>query len=263
MLQIVYAVLACGLFLVSGFCGLVLCQYLPERHRDIHTVEFIRLAIGALVTFLAIVLGLLTASSKQHFDNISKSYRHMAAEIVLLDARLREVGSATAPIRAELRSYLASVVFSTWPDEPPPSGEYLRGLPAGQSESIQLSALLGHVAQQIRDLVPATPAQAAALAAVTQRFAAFSEARWTVIETDHPTIPTAFYGLMLFWTSLMFVGFGLCAPRNAVVAVTVLICAISLASVIFVILELEDSSAGLIAISSRPLRAVLADLDRE
>jgi hypothetical protein len=42
----------------------------------------------------------------------------------------------------------------------------------------------------------------------------------------------------------------------------VLICAVSLASVIYVILELDDSSSGLIAISSSPLREALADLDR-
>ena len=85
---------------------------------------------------------------------------------------------------------------------------------------------------------------------------------WTVIETEQPTIPSPFYDLMLFWMALMFMGFGLCAPRNRVVAVTVLICAVSLASVIYVILELEDSSSGLIAISSQPLRDALADIDR-
>ena len=83
-----------------------------------------------------------------------------------------------------------------------------------------------------------------------QQFDAFTSARWVVIETEHPTIPGLFYALMLFWTALMFVGFGLCAPRNAVVAVTVLICAVSLASVIYVILELDDPARGLIAIST-------------
>jgi len=94
------------------------------------------------------------------------------------------------------------------------------------------------------------------------RFQDFITARWAVIETDHRTIPPAFYALMLFWTALMFVDFGLRAPRTAVAAVTVLICAVSLASVIYVILELDDSTSGLIAISSNPLREALADLDR-
>lgn len=262
MLTIAYAVFYCGLFLIAGIAGLTLRGYLPEHHRDRDTLDFIRLVVGALVTFLAIVLGLLTASSKQHFDNVSNSYRHMAAEVVLLDGELREIGAETEPIRAEMRTYLASVISSTWPNEPAPPGEFLRGLPSGQAESTKLSALLRHVEEQIREFHPATPMQAALKASVEQRFNAFTDARWAVIETDHTTIPSAFYGLMLFWTALIFVGFGLCAPRNAVVAVTVLISAVSLASVIYVILELEDASRGFIVISSTPLRDALADLDR-
>jgi hypothetical protein len=263
MLQIAEAVFSCGLFLIAGIVGLVLHGYLPERHRDRDTMDFVRLVVGSLVTFLAIVLGLLTASSKSHFDNVANSYRHMASQIVLLDDGLREIGREAEPIRAEVRAYLAAVIFSTWPDEPAPSGEFPRGLPPGQSESSVLSTLLRHVDEQIHALQPMTPAQDRLVPAVGQQFDAFTGARWVVIETEHPTIPDLFYALMLFWTALMFVGFGLCAPRNAVVAVTVLICAVSLASVIYVILELDDPAGGLIAISSTPLREALTDLDRK
>jgi hypothetical protein len=262
MLQIAEAVVSCGLFMIAGIAGRILRGYLPERHRDRDTMDFVRLAVGALVTFLAIVLGLLTASSKSHFDNVSNSYRHLASEIVLLDGSLREIGREAEPIRAEVRAYLAAVIFSTWPNEPAPSGDFLRGLAPGQAESSALSTLLRHVGEQIQELRATTPIQASRIAAVPPQFDTFTKARWAVIETENPTIPTAFYNLMLFWTALMFVGFGLCAPHNAVVAVTVLICAVSLASVIFVILELDDSAGGLIAISSSPLRDALADIDR-
>ena len=66
---------------------------------------------------------------------------------------------------------------------------------------------------------------------------------------------------MLFWTTLMFLGFGLCAPRNTVAAVAIVICAVSLASVIYVMLELDDPLRGLLGISSDPLRQALADLN--
>ena len=137
--------------------GLVLRGYLPERHRDRDTLDFVRLVVGSLVTFLAIVLGLLTASSKSHFDNVSNRYRHLASQIVLLDDVLREIGREAEPIRAEIRAYLAAVIFSTWPEETAPSGEYLRGLAPGQSESSALSALLHHVDAQVHGLQTATP----------------------------------------------------------------------------------------------------------
>ncbi len=262
MLQIAAAVFACLLFLAAGLAGLILRRHLPERHRDRDTLDFIRLAVGALVTFLAIVLGLLTASSKTHFDNVSNNYRHLAAAIVQLDSQFGEIGDAAAPVRAELRAYLAAVIASTWPNEPAPSGEFIHGLGPGQRESVTLSALLRSVAGQVQALQPTTTVSARLISATVQRFDAFSDARWALIETDHTTIPGPFYALMLFWTALMFMGFGLCAPRNAVVGVTVLICAVSLASVIFVILELDDPAGGLIAISSDSLRAALADIDR-
>jgi len=262
MQQIAEAVLYCGLFLFAGIAGLILRRHLPERHRDRDTLDFVRLVVGALVTFLAIVLGLLTASAQSHFDNVGNTYRHMAGQVVQLDDALRETRTAGEPIRSALRGYLAAVIFSTWPDEPAPTGSFRRGLPPGQQESTALSALLRRVQAQIEELDPKALPAASLKATVVALFQDFITARWAVIETDHRTIPPAFYGLMLFWTALMFVGFGLCAPRTAVAAVTVLICAISLASVIYVILELDDSSSGLIAISSNPLREALADLDR-
>jgi hypothetical protein len=262
MQQIGEAILSCGLFLLAGIAGIVVRGYLPEHHRDRDTLDFVRVAVGALVTFLAIVLGLLTASSKAHFDDISDSYRRMAAELTQLDSELREVGDETAPIRADMRAYLAAVIASTWPNEPAPSGSYLHGLPPGQTEATSLTTLLRHAEAQILLLQQQRPQEAALLSVVMNHYIAFTRARWAVIEADHPTIPLAFYKLMLFWTVLMFMGFGLCAPRSRVVAMTGLICAVSLASVIYVILELDDPSQGLIAVSSAPLRESLADMDR-
>ncbi|HET6196660.1 MAG TPA: hypothetical protein VFE12_12925, partial [Acetobacteraceae bacterium] len=94
MQQIAEAVLYCGLFLFAGIAGLILRRHLPERHRDRDTLDFVRLVVGALVTFLAIVLGLLTASAQSHFDNVGNTYRHMAGQVVQLDDALRETRTA-------------------------------------------------------------------------------------------------------------------------------------------------------------------------
>ena len=256
------ALFACALFLGSGIAGLLLRGVLPERHRDHETTEFVKLLLSALVAFLAIVLGLLTASAKAHFDDVSEAYRHFGATIVELDHALRENGPAAADVRQEMRAYLAAVIASTWPQEPAPSGSYLRGLPSGQAESVQLSSLLSKVEMTLHN-IQATPDPTGIEAEALTRFGDLVDARWRVIETSHPTLPGLFYALMLFWTALVFLGFGLSAKRNAVVAVTVVICAVSLASVIYVILDLDTPLSGQLAVSSAPLRDALADLDRE
>ncbi len=139
--QIGQAVLACALFVLAGVGGLLLRSSLPERHRDRETGNFIQLVVGAMITFLAIVLGLLTASAKTHFDEVGNSYRHYAAELVLVDHDLREMGIEANAIRRELRSYLAAVIFSTWSEEPAPGGVYQRGLEPGQKEGATLTTL--------------------------------------------------------------------------------------------------------------------------
>lgn len=260
--QIGDAALACGLFVFAGIGGLLLRNSLPERHRDRDTANFIQLVVGAMVTFLAIVLGLLTASAKAHFDDVGASYRHFATELVLVDQDLREMGAETTAIRAELRGYLAAVIFSTWPEEPAPSGTYRRGLEAGQRESATLTGILQGVELNLRDFRPVTPLQIQLEPAVIDRFNSLVDARWAVIETGHPTIADPFYRLMLFWAALVFFGIGLCAPRNLVVLLTVIIFSVSVASDVYVILELDDPVGGLIAISSTPLREALAAIDR-
>jgi hypothetical protein len=260
--QVIQAFLSCCLFLACGAIGLALGSRLSERHRDRETMEFLRLAVGALVTFLAIVLGLLTASSKSHFDDVANSYRHLSAQIVQFDHLLREVQTNEAnEIRAAMRSYLASVVASTWPLEAPPNGSYLHDLPGGQSESVALSTLLASMELRLRTMHSADFQQAQLIRNSLDKFTAMTNARWTVIETGHSSMPAPFFDVMVIWTGLMFLGFGLSAPRNAVSTATMVICALSLASIIYVILELDDPLGGLIAISSAPLREALADLD--
>ena len=78
--------------------------------------------ITLLVTFTAIVLGLLTTSVKAGFDAAYSARGDDAAQLAQLDRCLREYGPETAPIRQQLRGYVAAVIASTWPDEPRPVG---------------------------------------------------------------------------------------------------------------------------------------------
>ena len=52
----------------SAAVGFSVHYLVPERHRSAQSIEVVQLAIGLLVTFAAIVLGLLTTSVKAGFD---------------------------------------------------------------------------------------------------------------------------------------------------------------------------------------------------
>jgi hypothetical protein len=65
---------------------------------------------------------------------------------------------------------------------------------------------------------------------------------------------------MVFWLSAIFVSTTLFVQANMVVTTSLFVCALSLASAIFLILELDDPFTGLMGISSSILRNALLPL---
>jgi hypothetical protein len=65
---------------------------------------------------------------------------------------------------------------------------------------------------------------------------------------------------MVFWLAVIFISWGIYAPPNTTIVVTMLIAALSISSAIFLILEMYTPYQGWIQISSAPLRAALAQL---
>src|SRR5580704_692602 len=108
------------LLLAATAVGLFTKTKLHERHRTGESKELINLAISLQVTFTAIVLGLLTSSVKTGFEAAYQARGLYAGQLAQLDRCLRDVGAQTAPVRQQLRQYVAAVIASTWPNEKPP-----------------------------------------------------------------------------------------------------------------------------------------------
>ena len=88
------------------------------------------------------------------------------------------------------------------------------------------------------------------------------KARWTVIEQARPIISRPFYIVMTVWLIVIFACFGLTGPRNGLVIAMIVLCAVSIASAVFVILDMDMPFNGFIMISSEPMRSALADVSR-
>jgi hypothetical protein len=65
---------------------------------------------------------------------------------------------------------------------------------------------------------------------------------------------------LIFWLTVIFISFGLFAPRNEIAVTSLLVSAISVSGAIFLILEMYSPYSGLIHISSASLRTALAQL---
>jgi hypothetical protein len=232
----------------GALLGMLLCRVLPEQHLSSDTKDLIKLVTGLIATLAALVLGLLIASAKNSFDLANDGLRTSAARIVLLDRTLAQYGPETKPLRDALRTSMAARISELFPKDP--------------SQRAALGAIQGTQAleafqREVRALVPQNDAQRSlqprALALVDE----VSQARWLAVEREGSSIPAPFLVVLLFWLTVMFASFGLFAPRNAVVYTVLLLGALSLATAVFLIEELNNPLGGFISIPSEPLYKAL------
>ena len=91
--SIIFLLLLC----VSAAIGFFINSRLPERHQSRNSMELVQVAITLLVTFAAIVLGLLTTSVKAGFDTAEDARGLYAADLAEMDRCLRDYGAETEP----------------------------------------------------------------------------------------------------------------------------------------------------------------------
>jgi hypothetical protein len=251
-----------ALVCASAF-GVNLQHRLAEHHKSRETGDHVRLIISILVTFTAVVLGLLISNVKSSFDQFDSRLRAFSGDIIELDIRLREFGQDAAPIRAELRTYVAAAIADTWRNEPPPSGDYPRFSPIPSLEREQFGAMLIDADIAIRQLDPTDTFHKRLAALIENRMSETMAHRRLLIETAHDTITWPLLLAMTAWLVIVFAVFGLIAPRNVVVYATILLCALSFSSAIFFILEYDTPTDGFIYVSSESLRDALRHIDAQ
>jgi hypothetical protein len=267
MFEIGSALLVFFLLLGGTALGALVRPLLPEEHKAHETVQLIQLVIGMLVTFAALVLGLMTASAKNGFDTVGNDFRAYAADLIQLDTSLRDYGADAAGARALLRAYTAAAIASTWTDEPPPAGDYYPHHVGPDSvrnelENTSLGDLLDAMQLKLRQIKPADPYHAGLLQECVERFDRLVQERWKLIEEAHSTISKPFFVTLAFWLLVIFLSFGLIAPRNALALVMITLGALSIASAVYVIVDLDTPFTGPIVISSAPMRDALMHLSR-
>jgi hypothetical protein len=86
--------------------------------------------------------------------------------------------------------------------------------------------------------------------------------RWLVLAGTETSIPVPFLVGLLFWLTITFASFGLAAPRNATVHTVLGVCALSVGSAIFLVLEMDRPFDGLRRVSAAPWRYAHAHLNQ-
>jgi len=233
----------------GALLGLFMHRLLPDHHTSSDTKDVVKLGMGLLATMAALVLSLLIASAKGSYDTQSREVTQLAANIAIVDRALAYYGPEAKDIRDNLRRSMGLIVEQMWPTDA-----------SRRAELDPASTKAEGLYEQLQALSPQTEAQRSLKAEALRVAVEFAQTRSLLFAQRGSSIPLPFLVILIFWVAVIFVSFGLFAPRNATVIVALLVCALSVSCAIFLILELDQPFQGFIQVSSAPLRSALARL---
>ncbi len=231
--------------------GMTVHTLLPEPHLNSESKDVIKLGMGLIATMSALVLALLTNSAKGSYDTQRNEVTQVSANVILLDRVLAHYGPETKEARDLLKLTAAGMVDRIWPNDPV------------QTAKLGPTSTSGELFfDKIQELKPKDDVQHSLQARALSLSIEIGQARLLLFEQGGRSIPMPFLVLLIFWVTIIFLSFGVFAPRNATVIVTLFLCALSVAGAIFLIMELDRPFGGLIEISSTPLRNAMASIGK-
>ena len=236
----------------GALLGLWMHSRLPAHHMVDATKDTVKLGIGMVATMTALVLGLVTASAKNSFDSVDSAVKHTAIDLLTLDRLLARYGPETTPTRTALKSAIGRKIELLWPQD---------GSNPAQADPSVSGAVLEGLVDNIRALTPRDDAQRHLQSRALDLGESLLTTRWLAVADQSTSIPFAFLVVLLSWLLIIFASFGLFAPRNATVVVVLVLCALSVAGAVFLVLEMDRPLEGLIRVSPEPLRHALAKLN--
>jgi hypothetical protein len=225
---------------IGGMLGMFLGPMLPQQHASSDSKDVVRLTMGLVATTVALVLGLLVASAKSFYDTQNNEVTQLAANVVLLDRVLVHYGPEATDTRASLRASAEH-----WSEVMHPASGRRQG---------------EIVLDQIQALSPKDDNQRTMKTQASSLAIQMGQIRWLIFAQNAIPVPKLLLLVLIFWLTVLFISFGLFAPRNLTVRSGLFISGLAIAGAIFLILEMYHPYGGLIQVSDAPLQAALAQL---
>lgn len=230
----------------AALLGFGLRPRLGPSASDKETREGVRIAMGLMTTFTAIVLGMVTASAKDTYDQAAAVVTGMSVDFVTLDRKLDNYGPEAAGVRETLKSCLARMTDRLRMGE-----MYFEG----NKRAVEVGTSVENLWSAIHALTPSNARQEdlrdQALAILSGRVkfgpGNIEQQRWA-FAVKPASVPEIFLFVVVAWLLLEFFALGLFCPRDTAVVVAVGLAAVVVSSSMFLILELEDPVTGLMRV---------------
>jgi Protein of unknown function (DUF4239) len=163
----------------------------------------------------------------------------------LLDRALALYGPETKEARNLLRGAVARILDQMW---------------SSASLSVPTAAGGEILYEKIQGLSPKNDTQRSLQGQALSMAVDLGKTRWLMYEQATTSVSMPLVVVLVCWLTAIFISFGLFAPFNGTVVASLFVSALSVSGAIFLILEMYTPYAGVIQLSSAPLRAALAHL---
>jgi hypothetical protein len=234
-----------------GYLGMLLQKLLPETHMTSGSRDMIGAVMGLITLLLALVLGTLVGSAYGVFAVQKANVETLGARVIQLDMALEQYGPEAAPLRRGLHGAIKGAYKMVWGggEADPQSFRVERYLPG-------LKALN----QGIASLDPKTPAQSQLMGTIGVNAGIIEQTRLLMSLQLASPVPWPLLCVVVSWAMLLFCGFGVLSRLNSTSVVALLIGAFSVASAIFLILELNQPFNGMFRIPSASVEETISSI---
>jgi Protein of unknown function (DUF4239) len=233
----------------AALVGMAVRRAVPEDHVGSEAKEVVRLATGLVATMAALVLGMLVSSAKSSYDARKNEVAEMSSEVLAIDRLLEKYGPETGEIRAELRQAVVGGIERIWPSQASRQSE----LRPGEHGKI--------LVDKVELLAPKNDKEAAAKAQIRTMVIGLRQTQYLMfLKTEQNAVPLPLLLILVSWLAAIFVSFGLFAPPNTTVVMTLAFGAMAVSSAIFLILEMYTPFSGVLRISPSPILDALSQM---
>lgn len=224
--------------------GVFLRPRLPQHHLTEDSKDVLKVGMALMGTMAALFLSLQLGSAKASFDEVNGETTRFSADVIVLDHTLAYYGPEAQPARELLRRNADLMLAEMWRGQAPDT----RG-----AEATRLALL-----DSIQGLAPATENQQMAKAQARELAISAAQLRWLMVEQASGSVSMPMMAVLISWLTIIFISYGLFAPRNATVVCGLFASASSIAGAILLLMEFQTPFTGVIHVSDKPLRAAIA-----